>query len=39
MSFIKKYYNIAKYILYPLCRSITGKEFLNFNIIKKNFQT
>ena len=38
MSFIKKYYNIAKYILYPLCRSITGKGTLkSLNIIKKEF--
>ena len=38
MSFIKKYYNIAKDILYPLCRSITGKGTLkSLNIIKKEF--
>ncbi len=38
MSLIKKYYDIGKYKLYPLCRSITGKgTYKTLKIIKKEF--
>lgn len=35
---IKKFYNLGKYILYPICRSITGKGIKNtLKIIKNHF--
>ena len=38
MITVKKFYNLAKKDLFPLCRSITGKGTLKtLNIIKKNF--
>ena len=38
MITVKKFYNLAKKDLFPLCRSITGKGTLKtLNIIKENF--
>ena len=38
MVYIKKYYNLAKDILFPICRSITGKGTVKtLKIIKKEF--
>ena len=38
MKSINKYYNIGKDILFPICRSITGKGTLkSLQIIKKEF--
>ena len=35
---IDKFYNLAKYKLYPICRSLTGKGTLDtLKIIKKEF--
>ena len=35
---IKKYYNLGKKILFPICRSITGKGIKkSLKIIKKEF--
>ena len=36
---VKKYYNLAKNILFPICRSITGKGTLKtLKLIKKEFK-
>ena len=36
---VKKYYNIGKNILFPICRSITGKgTFKTLQLIKKEFK-
>ena len=38
MKFTKKYYNLGKNLLFPLCRSITGNGFLkSLKIIKNEF--
>ncbi len=38
MNIVKKYYNIGKHILFPICRSITGKGTLKtLKIIKSEF--
>ena len=35
---LKKYYNLGKNVLFPICRSLTGKGTLEtLKIIKKNF--
>ena len=36
---VKKYYNLAKNILFPICRSITGKGTLKtLKLIKNEFK-
>ena len=36
---VKKYYNLGKNILFPICRSITGKGTLKtLKLIKKEFK-